>query len=42
MEKNSEQQERCPLCGNVMEDAEECQYCDYKRRNHASVMVDDI
>jgi len=37
---DDEQKDKCPLCGNAMEDSEECQHCNFKRREHVSI-VDD-
>ena len=34
MKVNDKPQEKCPLCGIAMEDPEECQHCDFKRRDH--------
>lgn len=31
---NANEREVCPACGSTMEDAEECQHCDYKRADH--------
>ena len=31
---NSNKEEACPLCGSALEDLEECQHCDYKRREY--------
>ena len=34
---DDEQKDKCPLCGNTMEDPEECQHCDFKRREHMPI-----
>jgi rubrerythrin len=31
---DDESKNRCPLCGITMEEPEECQHCDFKRRDH--------
>ena len=33
-EGEDKKRDKCPLCGCAMEDPEECQYCDYKRRSY--------
>ena len=33
---DDEQKNKCPLCGNAMEEPEECQHCDFKRREHTN------
>ena len=38
---DDEQKDKCPLCGSTMEEPEECQYCDFKRREYISIVIDD-
>ncbi len=40
MTKNTSEKEKCPLCGSILEDVEECYYCDYRRREYVNTKED--